>query len=126
DRVPKPQPDPCAGLKAPKSVRRLPSALSPEEATRLVAGGDDDVLGRRDRALFELAYSSGLRLSELAGLDCDRLDLDGGEVKVRGKGNKERIVPVGAPAVAALKAWLVDRAKLVRDGEPALFVGNQG
>ena len=118
--------DPCAGLKAPKSARRLPSALSPDEASRLVAGGRDDPLGRRDRALFELAYSSGLRVSELAGLDCDRLDLDGGEVKVRGKGSKERIVPVGAPAVTALRAWLVDRATLARADDSALFVGSRG
>jgi integrase/recombinase XerC len=120
------RPDPCAGIKAPKSPRRLPSALSPDEASRLVSGGRDDSLGRRDCALFELAYSSGLRLAELAGLDCDRLDLDGGEVKVRGKGSKERIVPVGAPAVAALRAWLVDRATLVRSADPALFVGRKG
>jgi integrase/recombinase XerC len=120
------RPDPCAGLKAPKSPRRLPSALSPDEASRVVAGGGDDPLGRRDRALFELAYSSGLRLSELAGLDCERLDLEGGEVKVLGKGGKERIVPVGAPALVALRAWLADRASLARPHERALFVGIKG
>ena len=88
--------DPCAGLKAPKSVKRLPSVLTPDEAVQLVAIDGDDALSLRDRALFELAYSSGLRLSELAGLDVDGVDLTGGEVRVWGKGAKERVVPVGA------------------------------
>jgi integrase/recombinase XerC len=118
--------DPCAGLKAPKSARRLPSALTPDEAAKLVTIVGDDPLARRDRALFELAYSSGLRLAELAGLDCDRLDLAEGEVKVMGKGSKERIVPVGAPAREALQAWLPARTALARSGEPAVFVGRHG
>ena len=88
--------DPTAGLKAPKSPRRLPSALSPDEAAQLVEIVADDPLSLRDRAILELAYSSGLRLSELAGLDVARVDLDGGEARVIGKGAKERIVPVGA------------------------------
>ena len=90
--------DPSAGLKPPKSARGLPSALTPDEAAKLVSIVGDDPLSLRDRALLELAYSSGLRLAEIAGLDCDRLDLEGAEVKVMGKGSKERIVPVGAPA----------------------------
>ncbi len=90
--------DPCAGLKAPKAAKRLPSALSPDEAVRLVQIPGDDALAVRDRALFELAYSSGLRLAELAGIDVERLDLATGEARVWGKGAKERIVPVGAPA----------------------------
>jgi integrase/recombinase XerC len=118
--------DPCAGLKAPKSARRLPSALSPDEAAKLVTIDGDDALSKRDRALFELAYSSGLRLAELAGLDCNRLDLEGGEVKVIGKGSKERIVPVGAPARDALRAWLSARAALTGSAEPAVFVGRHG
>lgn len=118
--------DPCAGLKAPKSARRLPSALTPDEAAKLVSIAGDGALSRRDRALFELAYSSGLRLAELAGLDCDRLDLNGGEVKVMGKGSKERIVPVGAPAREALRAWLSARGALVRSGESAVFIGRSG
>ncbi len=100
--------NPCTGLKAPKAPRRLPSALSPDEAVQLVAITGDDALDVRDRALFELAYSSGLRLSELAGLDVDRMDLVTGEVRVWGKGAKERIVPVGAPAREAIAAWLDD------------------
>jgi integrase/recombinase XerC len=118
--------DPCAGLKAPKSPRRLPSALTPDEAARLVTIEGDGALARRDRALFELAYSSGLRLSELAGLDVDRCRLEDGEVRVIGKGSKERIVPVGAAAREALAAWLAIRATCVTPGEQAMFVGRRG
>src|SRR5512139_1010207 len=118
--------DPCAGLKAPKSARRLPSALSPDEAVRLVAIGGDDVLAMRDRALLELAYSSGLRLAELSGADVDRLDLATGEIRVIGKGAKERIVPVGAPACAALRAWIAVRAGVAAADEAALFVTRTG
>ena len=117
---------PCAGLRAPKSARRLPSALSPEQAARLVTIPGDDPFAVRDRALFELAYSSGLRLSELAGLDLGRVDLDTGEVRVWGKGAKERIVPVGAAAREAIGAWLGVRATLPGADPMALFVGRNG
>ncbi|MFO1399411.1 MAG: tyrosine-type recombinase/integrase [Burkholderiales bacterium] len=118
--------DPCAGLKAPKSPKRLPSALTPDEAVRLVALDGDDRWAPRDRALLELAYSSGLRLSELAGLDVDRLDLVTGEVRVLGKGSKERIVPVGTAAREALARWLAERSTLAAPGEHAVFVGAGG
>ena len=118
--------DPCAGITAPKSPRRLPSALSPDEAARLVAIDGDDALSLRDRALFELAYSSGLRLSELAGMNVDACDLAGGEVRVLGKGSKERIVPVGAAAREAITRWLAVRATRAAAGELALFVGRHG
>jgi integrase/recombinase XerC len=118
--------NPCAGLKAPKSKRRLPSALSPDEAVQLVAIDGDDALAIRDRALLELAYSSGLRVAELSGLNLSKLDLSTGEVRVWGKGSKERIVPVGAPARAALEAWIAMRAGLaIRDAE-ALFLSRSG
>src|SRR5258708_3511645 len=83
----------CVGLRAPKSARRLPAGLAPDEAVQLVAIDGKDVLSVRDRALFELAYSSGLRVSELSGLDVGSLDLATGEVRVWGKGAKERVVP---------------------------------
>jgi integrase/recombinase XerC len=118
--------DPSTGLKPPKSPRNLPSALSPDEAVRLVETAGTDAWGRRDHALFELAYSSGLRLSELAGLDIDRVDLVTGEVRVWGKGAKERIVPVGAAALAALATWLDERAAIPDVDERALFVGARG
>lgn len=118
--------DPCAGLKAPKSPRRLPSVLSPDEAVRIVAIPGDDAMAIRDRALLELAYSSGLRLSELAGLDLDRIDLDGGEVRVWGKGAKERIVPVGAAARDAITRWLGVRAGIENVDTKAVFVNRNG
>jgi integrase/recombinase XerC len=118
--------DPCTGLKAPRSARRLPAALSPDEAVRLVAIDGDDVLAVRDRALLELAYSSGLRLAELSGADIDRLDLATGEIRVIGKGAKERIVPVGAPACAALRTWIAARAGVAAPDEAALFVTRTG
>ena len=118
--------DPCGGLKAPKAQRRLPSALSPDEAVQLVAIEGDDALALRDRALLELAYSSGLRVAELSGMNLSMLDLVSGEVRVWGKGSKERIVPVGAPARAALEAWIARRISLpVRDAE-ALFLSRTG
>jgi integrase/recombinase XerC len=117
---------PCAGLKPPKSPKRLPAALSPDEAVRLVTIAETDPLAVRDRALFELAYSSGLRLAELAGLDLDRIDIAGGEVRVWGKGAKERIVPVGAAAREAIAAWLDVRAAIPRVDGKALFVGRSG
>jgi len=126
--------NPCAGLKAPKSMKRLPSALSPDDAVRLVDIPGDEPLAVRDRALFELAYSSGLRLSELASLDVDGVDLASGEVRVWGKGSKERIVPVGAAALAAIRAWLDRRAEMTGAGagpmpnteQKAMFVGRSG
>ena len=118
--------NPCAGVRPPKAARVLPPTLSPDEAVRLVAIGDDSDLGLRDRALFELAYSSGLRVSELAGLDVDSVDIRAGEVRVTGKGSKTRIVPVGEHALEALAAYAGTRAKLARPGEEALFVGRAG
>ncbi|MGH8799419.1 MAG: tyrosine recombinase XerC [Casimicrobiaceae bacterium] len=118
--------NPCAGLKAPKAVRHLPAVLSPDEAVRLVALPGEDRLAVRDRALLELAYSSGLRVSELAGLDLAALDLPSGEVRVLGKGAKERIVPVGEPARMALKAWLALRPTLPGQDAHAVFVSRSG
>jgi len=118
--------DPTGGLKAPKSSKHLPSALTPDEAVRLVSIEDDGELDLRDRALFELAYSSGLRLSELASLDVDCVDLTTGEVRVFGKGAKERIVPVGGPARSAIETWLAIRVSLAAPNEAALFIGAHG
>jgi integrase/recombinase XerC len=118
--------DPSTGLKAPKSPKKLPSALTPDEAVRLVDGAGVDAWAKRDHALFELAYSSGLRLSELAGLDVDRVDLATGEVRVWGKGAKERVVPVGAAAQKALLTWLAERAAIPAVDAHALFVGARG
>jgi integrase/recombinase XerC len=118
--------NPCTGVRPPKAPRHLPQALSPDDAVRLVSVEDPSPMGRRDRALFELAYSCGLRVSELTGLDLGAVDARTGEVRVTGKGSKTRIVPVGAPALAALAGWLEIRATLAPPSEAALFVGRAG
>ena len=118
--------NPCAGIKAPKSPKRLPSALTPDEAVRLVTLDDDGRWSVRDRALLELAYSSGLRLSELASLDVGGVDLTEGFVRVLGKGSKERVVPVGSAAREAILRWLAQRASLVDQADGAMFVGPGG
>ena len=118
--------NPCAGVKAPRAPRRLPEVLSPDDAVRLVSLVDDSPLGQRDRALFELAYSCGLRVSELTGLDLEALDAAAGEVRVTGKGSKTRIVPVGEHALKAIAAWLAVRTGIANPAETALFVGSSG
>jgi integrase/recombinase XerC len=118
--------NPCAGIRAPKSAKRLPHALSPDDTGRLLAVEGDDALALRDKAMFELFYSSGLRLSELASLAPGNIDSADGTVRVTGKGGKTRVVPVGAPALAAIKEWLALRAKLLREGETALFINRNG
>ena len=100
---------PAAALRAPKSPRKLPQVLDADEASRLVQVPTDVPLGLRDRALLELFYSSGLRLSELCGLRWRDLDLAGGLVTVLGKGSKQRRVPVGSHARHALQAWREER-----------------
>jgi integrase/recombinase XerC len=118
--------NPCAGVKAPRAPRHLPEVLSPDDAVRLVSAQDPSDAGLRDRALFELAYSCGLRVSELTGLDTPSIDPASGEVRVTGKGSKTRIVPVGEHALKALAAWLPVRARWARPGEAALFVTRAG
>ncbi|HEU0282329.1 MAG TPA: tyrosine recombinase XerC [Gallionella sp.] len=118
--------NPCVGLRAPKSPKTLPQALSPDEAARMVDLPADTPEAIRDKAMFELFYSSGLRLAELVNLDPAQLDMNAGEVRVTGKGNKTRIVPLGTFAIAALQAWLAVRDQLAKADESALFVGQRG
>jgi integrase/recombinase XerC len=125
--------NPVQGVRAPKSPRRLPKALSVEQAQQLLEAPAASVAKPapslvRDRAMFELLYSSGLRLAELVALDLDdgRLDLRQGEVTVTGKGAKTRTVPVGGRAREALRDWLKARALVARPAERALFVGARG
>lgn len=118
--------NPCVGLRPPKAPKALPLALSPDQAVRLVDFDGTDPLVRRDRAVFELAYSSGLRVSELATLGVGDVDLDDATVIVTGKGQKTRIVPVGSFALAAIRAWLPSREALARPEEMALFVNRFG
>ena len=122
--------NPCEGVRPPKSPKRLPKALSVDETAALLApdGEDDPLLAARDAAIFELFYSSGLRLAELAALDIDVLEgvLLEGEVRVLGKRSKARIVPVGAHARAALVVWRALREQLAAPDERALFVSRRG
>ena len=97
--------DPASGLRAPKSPRKLPQVLDADEMTRLVEVPTDTPMGLRDRAMLELFYSSGLRLSELCALRWRELALADGLVTVTGKGRKTRVVPVGSHARDALQAW---------------------
>jgi integrase/recombinase XerC len=118
--------NPFTGIKAPKSARRLPKALSVDQAAQLLAVPATDPLSLRDRAMFELCYSSGLRLSELVALRLADVDLRDATVTVTGKGAKTRIVPVGKPARAAVSEWLKVRSVLAKPGVEALFVGQAG
>jgi integrase/recombinase XerC len=120
--------DPCVGLRAPKRPRALPKALGIDQTAALLAMPDGDgELAVRDRSMFELFYSSGLRLAELAALDLvGGLDLANGEVTVTGKRAKTRTVPVGAKAVEALCVWIEERPGMAKVGEPALFVSRRG
>ena len=123
DRV---EANPCLGLRPPKGDKRLPNALSVDEmALLLEPEPEDTVWSRRDTAIFELMYSSGLRRAELIGLDLGQVDMREAEVHVLGKGSKARIVPVGSRALAALEHWLAVRDSVAKD-TPALFVGARG
>lgn len=119
--------NPCTGIRAPKSARQLPHVLSPDEAVRMVdIPTDDKTLAVRDKAMYELLYSSGLRLAELVGLNLDALDFSDASVRVTGKGKKSRIVPLGSHAIRALQTWLLLRAPVVKSGEEAVFVSRTG
>ena len=118
--------NPADGLSAPKGARKLPRTLDTDRTAQLLDGGvEDDFIARRDQALLELFYSSGLRLSELVGLDLEWLDLKEGLVRVHGKGNKVRELPVGRAARQAIEAWLPLRAS-VSPQDNAVFIGRSG
>ncbi|HQR47731.1 MAG TPA: tyrosine recombinase XerC [Steroidobacteraceae bacterium] len=118
--------DPATDVQAPKARKRLPVTLDADAMARLLEFRTDDRLGVRDKAIMELFYSSGLRLSELLGLDLTDLDLRDRTVRVLGKGRKARIVPVGRHAAEALSRWLRERTTLADVGETAVFVGTNG
>ncbi len=121
--------NPARAIATPKKERPLPRALSVGEAEAVVEARDgEDALSRRDRALLELLYATGLRVSELVALDLSDVDLRSRQLRTLGKGRKERIVPFGEKAAEALRAWLPERkvllAKTAR-GEP-VFVNARG
>jgi integrase/recombinase XerC len=118
--------NPFQGLKAPKSAKTLPNALSPDEASKLMTIRSDEPMDVRDHAMFELFYSSGLRLAELTGLKLEDLNEGDETVRLTGKGNKTRVVPVGRFAREALERWLHLRAALAKPGERAVFLNRAG
>ncbi len=118
--------NPALDIRAPKAGRRLPRVADVDQLTHLLDADPDDPLEMRDLCMFELMYSSGLRLSELASLDVDAIDRRGAEVRVVGKGSKERVLPVGRRALEALDRWLSVRAELASEQETALFVSRKG
>ena len=120
--------DPAHGVQPPRGQHKLPRLLDVDQAGHFVSAPapDEDPLAVRDRAILELFYSSGLRLSELVGLDLGHFDADAACVQVTGKGGKQRRLPVGRCAMEALGRWLQLRPVLSGAGEPALFIGRRG
>ncbi|MGA2397263.1 MAG: tyrosine recombinase XerC [Steroidobacteraceae bacterium] len=132
--------NPALDVRAPKQKKRLPTTLDADQMGRLLAFRTDDTLSSRDKAVMELFYSSGLRLTELVSLDLASLDLQDRMVRVMGKGAKSRVLPIGRYAVAALERWLAERATLLGGAgrsarrakstpethEGAVFVGRGG
>ena len=123
--------DPARGVRPPPPPKRLPKAISVEDVEALLtaAGADETPRAVRDRALLELLYGCGARISEAVGLDLDELDIEQGVVRLLGKGSKERVVPVGSYAREAVQAYLV-RARpalaAAGKGSPALFLNSRG
>lgn len=120
--------NPARSVASPKRPAALPKSLTPDEAASLFreAVAADDALSQRDRAMIELFYSAGLRLSELAALDISDIDLVGGVARVRGgKGGQDRVAPLGAAARRALQVWL-SAARAAADDREALFISRRG
>ena len=113
--------NPAASIQAPKQAKPLPKQLNVDEMHQLLDIKENDILAIRDKAMMELMYSCGLRLSELANLNIKSIQPDG-QLRVIGKGNKERLLPIGRVALDAQSVWLKIRPELAADGEPALFV----
>jgi integrase/recombinase XerC len=117
---------PVTDVSAPKGKKRLPGNLDADRMARLLDIPGKGPLVDRDRAILELLYSSGLRLSELTDLDCGDVDMSDATVRVTGKGRKDRIIPVGRKALQALTQWDQTRVQLAAADEKALFVSNRG
>lgn len=117
--------DPAANLSAPKQHKSLPKNMDLDSVSHLLSIDAEDSLGIRDKAMMELFYSSGLRLAELAALDVADIDFKQRQVKVMGKGSKERIVPIGSIAIEAIEHWLAEKQAIVC-ADDALFVTSKG
>jgi len=120
--------DPTSALSSPKIQRKLPDFLEISEIDLLLSAPDTkDILGLRDQAILELLYSTGMRVSELLALDLSDIDRGNAIVKVRGKGKKERIIPIGGPAISALNNYIERRHELAGDNSTqAIFLSERG
>lgn len=118
--------NPADGIAAPKTPKKLPKTLDVDQTAQFVAVEGDDFIHKRDRALLELIYSSGLRLAEVTSLNLGDIDWGDAMVTVTGKGSKTRTLPVGSVAIAALKDWLSRREQYALASEPALFITQRG
>ncbi len=118
--------NPADGLQAPAKAKKLPKLMDADQAVQLVSIEGDDWHSLRDRALLELLYSSGLRLAEIANVNIGDLHFGEATVRVTGKGNKTRLVPVGSCALAAIERWLKVRSERALENEKALFVSQRG
>ncbi|EGQ9574829.1 tyrosine recombinase XerC [Vibrio alginolyticus] len=118
--------NPAKGVSAPRKKRPLPKNLDVDEVSQLLEVNEDDPLAVRDRAMMELMYGAGLRLAELVGVDVRDVQLRSGELRVIGKGDKERKVPFSGMATEWVGKWLRVRGDLAAPGEPALFVSKLG
>jgi len=118
--------NPITSVSAPKGKKRLPGNLDADRMARMLDIPGDGAIIDRDRAMLELLYSSGLRLAELVDLDIGDVDMHDATVHVTGKGNKDRVVPVGRQALKALRHWSITRSDLADADEKAMFVSNRG
>ena len=119
--------NPITAISTPKLDKKLPIVLDEGKvATLLQCPPEDDIFGLRDRALLETIYSAGIRVSELVGLDVRNVDLIGEVIKVFGKGSKERMVPIGAPAASAIRKYLDKRGEAKARDKNAVFLGKNG
>ena len=118
--------NPATEIRAPKSARTLPNTLDSDTLTQLLDIKSDDILALRDKAIMELFYSSGLRLSELVNLDIINIDLQENSLRAIGKGNKTRLLPIGKKAVDALATWMLRREEMANIDEKAIFVSKRG
>lgn len=118
--------NPADGIQAPKSPKKLPKTMDADQTAQFVEVAGDSFIALRDRALLELIYSSGLRLAEVTGLNLSDIDLKEGMVNVTGKGSKQRLLPVGCYAIAALQEWLPQRARHAPADQQALFITQRG
>jgi len=117
--------DPCQGLRVPRATRNLPETMEAENVVQLLEKESENLLEQRDIAMFEMMYGSGLRLSEVCSLNLQDIDLNQGEARVTGKGQKTRLVPLGNATIQATITWLSSRATYAHPQENALFLSQR-